>query len=185
MGPWLADTIRQCDGMVDSLSYWTFSDVFDEQGVPRQPFYGGFGVIAAGGIPKPAFNSFVLLHRLGDERIANSSNSILVTKRKDGSLAVALWNYSPPGEKGTTREVTVHFSGMKGKHHVTIQHADEGYGAVEAAYKAMGSPKYPTQDQIAKLQQAAKLPPVESLSISGDQLKVTLPPYCLALVEIR
>ena len=42
MGPWLADTIRQCDGLTDMLSYWTFSDVFEEQGVVRQPFYGGY-----------------------------------------------------------------------------------------------------------------------------------------------
>src|SRR5579863_7943181 len=33
MGPWLADTIRQCDGLVNMMSYWTFSDVFEEQGV--------------------------------------------------------------------------------------------------------------------------------------------------------
>ena len=46
MGPWLADTIRQCDGMVEMMSYWTFSDVFDEQGPIQQPFYGGFGIIS-------------------------------------------------------------------------------------------------------------------------------------------
>src|ERR1017187_5963078 len=50
MGPWMADTIRQCDGLVNEMSYWTFSDVFEEQGVVKQPFYGGFGLIAAGGI---------------------------------------------------------------------------------------------------------------------------------------
>ena len=66
MGPWLADTIRQCDGLVDMLSYWTFSDVFEEQGVVKQPFYGGYGLIAEDGLPKPAFNAFKLLHRLGD-----------------------------------------------------------------------------------------------------------------------
>src|SRR2546421_3982145 len=52
MGPWLADTIRQCDGLVDIMPYWTFSDVFEEQGVVKTPFYGGFGLIAAGGIPQ-------------------------------------------------------------------------------------------------------------------------------------
>jgi len=185
MGPWLADTIRQCDGMVDSLSYWTFSDVFDEQGVPKQPFYGGFGLIAAGGVPKPAFNAFELLHRLGDERIPTDSNSILVTRRKDGSLVLALWNYSNPDEKGVSKEVTLHFAGLSGKHRASIQHADEGYGAVRAAYEAMGSPKYPTQSQIAKLQQAAHLPPPRSVSFTGGELKLTLPPFCLALVEIR
>ena len=65
MGPWLADTIRQCDGLVDEMSYWTFSDVFEEQGVVKQPFYGGYGLIAAGGIPKPAFSVFKMLHQLG------------------------------------------------------------------------------------------------------------------------
>src|ERR1700680_681162 len=37
MGPWLPATIRQCDGLIDMLAYWTFSDVFEEQGVVRQP----------------------------------------------------------------------------------------------------------------------------------------------------
>ncbi len=61
MGPWMADTIRQCDGLVDMMSYWTFSDVFEEQGVVKTPFYGGFGLIAADDIPKPAFAAFQLL----------------------------------------------------------------------------------------------------------------------------
>jgi xylan 1,4-beta-xylosidase len=38
MGPWLANTIRQCSGLVDLMSYWTFSDVFEEQGVVKTPF---------------------------------------------------------------------------------------------------------------------------------------------------
>ena len=31
MGPWLAYTISHCDGLVDMLAYWSFSDVFEEQ----------------------------------------------------------------------------------------------------------------------------------------------------------
>ncbi len=44
MGPWLAETIGRCDGLVHLLSYWAFSDVFEEQGVARTPFYGGYGL---------------------------------------------------------------------------------------------------------------------------------------------
>ena len=62
MGPWLADTIRQCDGLVAMMSYWTFSDVFEEQGVVKQPFYGGYGLLAEDGLPKPSFNAFKMLH---------------------------------------------------------------------------------------------------------------------------
>ena len=185
MGPWLANTVSQCDGMLDSFSYWTFSDVFDEQGVIKQPFYGGFGLLAEGGIPKPAFNAFALLHDLGEERISISSDSLLVTRRKDGSLAIAVWNYFPPGEEGAAKEITLHFSGMTGRHQATIRHADTGYGAVKAAYEGMGSPRYPTRSQTAKLREAARLPPAEKRVFGGGELKIPLPPYGLALVEVR
>ena len=83
MRPWMADTIRQCAGKTDMMSYWTFSDVFEEQGVIKTPFYGGYGSTAMRGIPKPAFNAFALLHELGDERIAEAEDDVLVTRRND------------------------------------------------------------------------------------------------------
>src|SRR5260370_7028607 len=100
MGAWLADTIRQCDGLVAMLAYWTFSDVFEEQGIVTQPFYGGYGLIAEYGLAKPSFNAFKLLHRLGNPRIAVDSNSALATKRSDGAVVVALWNEFLPEELG-------------------------------------------------------------------------------------
>jgi len=100
MGPWLADTLRRCDGLTDMMSYWTLSDVFEEQGVVKRPFYGGFGLIAAGGIPKPVFNAFKMLHGLGTERYDVDSEHALVTRRADGTLVIALWNYVAPGRSG-------------------------------------------------------------------------------------
>ena len=96
IGPWLANNIRLCDGLTDSMDYWAFSDVFDEQGVVRTPFYGGFGLIAAENIPKAPLNDFRALHQLGDQRIAVDSDSALATKTSDGKLVLALWNYAPP-----------------------------------------------------------------------------------------
>ncbi len=81
MGPWLANNICQCDGLATIMAYWTFSDVFEEQGVVKKPFYGGYGLIAVGGIPKAAFNAFALLHRLGDQRLSPELKDALVTKR--------------------------------------------------------------------------------------------------------
>ena len=108
MGPWLADTLRRCDGLTDMMSYWTFSDVFEEQGVVKRPFYGGFGLIAAGGIPKPVFNAFKILHGLGTERYDAASEHALVTRGADGSFVIALWNYAPPGGSGAP--ITCHCS---------------------------------------------------------------------------
>ena len=65
VGPALAYDIVQCDGLVEMMSYWTFDDVFEEGGVAEDPFHNGFGLIAVGGIKKPAFYDYALLHLLG------------------------------------------------------------------------------------------------------------------------
>ncbi len=184
MGPWLADTIRQCDGLAEMMSYWTFSDVFEEQGVVKTPFYGGFGLLAEDGIPKPAFNAFKLLHHLGDERIELDSDSALLTRKKDGSLVLAVWNYAPPGTPDATKTVTLHFNHSRFKHSL-ISIVDPGHGDIHAAYEKMGSPRYPTQAQIGELKKAAELSPAEARDIKGGELTLTLPSYGLALVEVK
>jgi xylan 1,4-beta-xylosidase len=184
MGPWLADTIRQCDGLVDVMSYWTFSDVFEEQGVVKQPFYGGFGLLAEDGIPKPAFAAFELLHNLGDERLTLDSNSALVTRKKDGSLVVAVWNYAPPGQPGAAKTITLRFKGIN-LHHASISRVDGDHGDVHPAYEKMGAPRYPTQAQIEALRHAAKLPAPESRDLQNGELTLTLPSYGLAVIEVK
>ena len=48
----------------ESYSYWTFGDVFEEQGIPFTPFHGGFGLVANGCIPKPTFWTFAFFKKL-------------------------------------------------------------------------------------------------------------------------
>ncbi len=185
MGPWLADTIRQCDGLADMLSYWTFSDVFEEQGVIRTPFYGGFGLIAEDHIPKPSFNAFALLHRLGDRRIAADSPSALVTRRRDGALVVAVWNLSLPGEHAESRTTRILVKGLPGEARAVVSHVDPAHGSPLAAYAAMGDPAWPTRDQIAALRRAAALPPPKTVQLDHGELDLVLAPEELAVVEIR
>ncbi len=185
MGPWMADTIRQCDGMVDIMSYWTFSDVFEEQGPPKQPFYGGYGLIAPGGIPKPAFDVFALLHKLGDERIASNSNDALVTRRKDGTLVIALWNLVEPTATGPDKSFHLDLSGVAPQATVTISRVDAKHGDTLDAYKQMGSPRYPTQAQIKQLKQVAELGPPGTEKLNQSGMTVTVPPKGLAVIEVR
>ena len=184
MGPWMADTIRQCDGLVDELSYWTFSDVFEEQGVVKKPFYGGYGLIAAGGIPKPAFAAFTVLHQLGNERLALDSDSALVTRAKDGSLVVAVWNIFAPEKAGTARTVTLRFKNMT-KRHATISRVDRDHGDPHPAYEQMGSPVYPTQAQLEKLRASVVLAAPEKQDLKAGELTLTLPPDGLAVIAIK
>lgn len=185
MGPWLADTIRQCDGMVTMVSYWTFSDVFEEQGVPKEPFYGGYGLIAEDGLPKPAFNAFKILHQLGTTRIDNDSHSAIVTRRADGTVVMAVWNLFLPGANGTNKTVVIDIKGSKEFHRAVVSRVDSTHGSLLAAYAGMGKPAFPTTSQIQALQNAASLPPPEQIRLHHDELRVDLPPQGLAIIEFH
>ena len=184
MGPFLANTIRECDGLTEMMSYWTFSDVFEEQGVVKTPFYGGFGILAERSIPKAAFNDFALLHRLGDTRLDVSSDSALVTRRKDGSLAIAVWNLSLPEEAGSPKTLILHFSGLPQARSARVSIVDDEHGSPLPTYKQMGAPQSPTPAQIAQLRKAAALPDAQPRALDHGTLTLTLQPHALALVEI-
>ncbi len=184
MGPWMADTIRQCDGLTAMMSYWTFSDVFEEQGVVKTPFYGGFGLLAEDNIPKPAFNGFALLHELGDTRLDVDSDSVLVTRRKDGSLAIAVWNLFLPEEAGSPKTVTLHFKGISGAQSARITIVDKEHGSPLPAWEKMGRPAIPTLAQIEALHKAAALPAALPRPLASGSLTLTLQPHALALIEI-
>jgi xylan 1,4-beta-xylosidase len=195
MGPWLAGTVSQCDGLIDSMSYWTFSDVFDEQGVEKTLFYGGFGTIAQRNIPKPAFNAFALLHKLGAVRLPLDSGSALATRHQDGHLAIALWNYAPPdgtGEQYTTPAAPgadKHFSltlkGLAAGAKATVWRLDRDHGNALKAFDAMGRPAFPSRKQIAALRVAGQQTAPESLAIEGGKLELVVPTHGLALIELR
>jgi len=184
MGPFLANTIRECDGLTEMMSYWTFSDVFEEQGVVKTPFYGGFGIFAERSIPKPAFNDFALLHRLGDSRLTVSSDSALVTRRKDGSLAIAVWNLFLPEETGSSKTVTLHFKGLSNAKSAHVSIVDKQHGSPLPLYEKLGAPPSPTPAQITQLRKAAALPAPLTHPITNGSLTITLQPHALALIEI-
>jgi xylan 1,4-beta-xylosidase len=188
MGPWLAETISRTDGLATAMSYWTFSDVFEEKGVVKTPFYGGYGLIAAGGIPKAAFNAFRLLHQLGTERIAVKDRAVLATRRPDGSLVLAVWNYAGPDEAGSSVRLVLSFRNLKGRRGLRIQQVDGEHGSPLGAWKAMGEPAYPTATQLAELRRATELPPPEirELPVGESPLAaIELKPHALALIEVR
>ena len=185
MAPWLADTIRQCDGLVNEMSYWTFSDVFEEQGVVKQPFYGGFGLVAAGGVPKASYNAFKVLHALGDQRLNVESDSTLVTRRPDGALEIAVWNLFPPDQQGAPKTVVLQFKGVGSRSRVSIARVDREHGDTQAAYEKMGSPAYPTSAQLEQLKKAVEPGPPETQKLNHGELRLTIPAQGLAVIELK
>ncbi len=195
MGPWMANTIRECAGKIQIMSYWSFSDVFEEQGVVRNPFYGGFGLIAADRIQKPAFNAFAMLHKLGDRQLKSTSDSALVTRRDDGTIVLALWNYATavgktasytPGEpKGEPKHFSIAVNHLAGDAHATVWRLDETHGNAVALFNRMGRPDFPSREQIAQLREAGQLAAPESMDVSKGKLDITIPPQGLVVVELH
>jgi xylan 1,4-beta-xylosidase len=195
MGPWLAGTISQCDGLTEAMSYWSFSDVFEEQGVVKTPFYGGFGLVAEDGIPKPPLNAFAMLHQLGNRRIKVASDAALATRRTDGSIAVALWNYAPPygtgaiytpppTTPGPSKTFVLKLDGAPPNASVEIWRLDADHGNVIKTYDAMGRPAFPSRDQIIQLRAAGKPSPPEKATLKNSSLSITIPPQGLVLITI-
>jgi xylan 1,4-beta-xylosidase len=185
VGPALANTIRQCDGEVTMMSFWTFSDVFEEGGPIPKPFEGNFGLRAKGGINKPSYYGFGLLHQLGDRRLANSSKNVIVTESADGGLAIAAWNLVDPGQSGSARTIELTLRGVEPSARVTLQRVDSEHGSVLPRYAAMGKPLDPTPEQVEQLNRETALPAPEEAHLDGGKLKLELEPNALVLVKVR
>lgn len=181
VGPGLANTIRQCDRAVSLMSFWTFSDVFEEGGPAPRPFEGSFGLRAEFGLNKPSFYDFALLHKLGDERIANPANDVLVTKSADGLLAIAVWNILDPAPDGRVplvasaptepvKTVVLEFKGVPARAAVTVERVDNEHGNVLPLYDAMGRPPYPTTAQVEALNRRTALPVPERTKLRDGKL---------------
>lgn len=191
MGPWIANNIRLCDGLAEGMSFWTFSDVFDEDGVASKPFYGGFGLIAVGGIPKASFNAFKLLHMLGETRFNIDSPSALATRNKDGNVVLAVWNYVSAELDGKPKTVKIILKNTGAtKKHARVHLLDKEHGCALTTWLKMGSPAFPTRQQQTALRAAAELPAPQHYFLNSTpgqnqkELTLQLQPKALAVVEL-
>ena len=81
---------------VSAMSYWTFTDIFEENGPPPRPFHGGFGLINYQGIRKPAFWAWQFLARLGQTELQNRDPSSYICTSQAGGVQVLLWDVTHP-----------------------------------------------------------------------------------------
>ena len=185
VGPALANTVRECDGLADMMSFWTFSDVFEEGGPIARPFEDMFGLRAKGGINKPSYYAYGILHQLGERRMANTSNHIIVTETANGGLAIAAWNLVDPDQHGTTQTMNLEFRNVPPDARVSIQRVDGDHGNVLKEYEVMGRPLDPTADQVEQLNHRTALPAPEDARLQGGKMQLTLTPDALVLIRVE
>jgi xylan 1,4-beta-xylosidase len=190
-------------GLVDSLSYWTFTDVFEEQGAGDSIFHGGFGMINYQGIPKPVFHGYRFLNALGDELLAKAPGAVVTRDAKTGRLTALAYNYPPevpyalPGTSsleeadkmtntGSARELTLRVTGLTPGASFEIETLDREHANATAAWEAMGKPDPPTREETSALRAAAWNTKKELVQAGADgtfTLKRSLNAWTLLLVH--
>ena len=147
----------------EAYSYWTFGDVFEEQGVPDSLFHGGFGMVAAGNIPKPTFWTFYFYKQLklfSDECVYRDDNAVIV--KKDNDYSGILWNID---EEDEIRELLLEVTGNSDYTLIT-KTVDENCCNPLKLWHDIGEPAYPTYAETELIKSAA-WPLTESTVISA------------------
>jgi xylan 1,4-beta-xylosidase len=65
-----------------------------------------------------------------------------------------------------------------------VSRADSEHGNTLAAYKNVGSPRYPTQAQVRELNRVAEMTLIQNLRLSKGFIKLQLPVNGVLLVEV-
>ena len=190
---YILDKIKGAQEAVDSMSYWVFTDIFEENGPRMTPFHGGFGLLNYQSIRKPAYFAYQFLNRLGKTEVANSDDSSWVTKNNDGAIQALFWDFTPvrppngvndqtyykgdlpPKEKGTVR---LDLSGVAaGTYRLEIYRTGYRVNDAYTAYLGLGAPSQLTRRQVETIQTAANGAPAvtEAVRVSDSRFTRTFP----------
>jgi xylan 1,4-beta-xylosidase len=184
-------TIMEANGLVQGYSYWTFSDIFEENYFPSVPFHGGFGLLNIHGIAKPAYRAFELLHALGTEMLPVEGTHSTVdawTVRNAGSATVLLTNYALPRHPIATEAIQIKLANAQPPTQATVRRIDSDHANAKRCWQEMGSPEYLNVTNVEELNAASRCAPEpQPFNFRDGALgfDVILPPLSVAAVTFR
>ncbi|ASW57566.1 xylan 1,4-beta-xylosidase [Plantactinospora sp. KBS50] len=158
---YLAPVLAAGGDLVDSFSYWTFCDVFEEVGIPTTLLHGGFGLLAHRQIKKPTYHLYAFMARLGEQVLAHGDDH-LVTRDGTGRIAVLAWapvdvtGRDPAPQRHTVRLSVPVGTGTAASAFLLRSSVSEQDGNVWAAWCEMGCPASPREGQLDALRAAAE-----------------------------
>ncbi len=189
----ILDKIKNTATAADSMSYWTFTDIFEESGPRFTPFHGGFGLINYEDIPKPAFFAYKFLSQLGPTELQNTDPASFVCADPAGNAQVLAWDFTITNPAKTmnnqqyyikdlppnpARNLTLHLTHLPDAQY-QLDIYQVGYRANDAydLYKDMHSPNQLTRTQVAELKAATTGAPIleKTIHIQNNTFDHTLP----------
>jgi xylan 1,4-beta-xylosidase len=180
---YILQKLKQVGGAAQSMSYWVFTDIFEEAGPRFEAFHGGFGLMNTQGIKKPAYFAYQFLNQLASTELKNNDKKSFATTDGKGNVQVLLWDYTATLPEGINNqqyfikdlpaknkgEANVHLQGLK-KGDYTLKISQVGYKRNDAftTYIGMGSPAQLTKPQVDSLKALATGKPSEEKRVKVD-----------------
>lgn len=178
---YILDKLKNCGDAAQAMSYWTFTDIFEEAGPRWTPFHGGFGLINYEDIHKSAFYAYQFLNRLGSTELKDNDLSSWICRDNSGGVQALVWDFTnifphtnminqvfykrdlPAKSKD---KVILDLSSVpKGKY--TMEIYKIGYRVNDAydTYRDLGSPAQLTRPQVAKIKAKNSGAPIETRTV--------------------
>ena len=170
--------LKQVGNAANSMSYWVFTDIFEESAPRFTPFHGGFGMLNIQGINKPVFYSYQFLNRLGNTELVNNDSTSWVCKDSKGNIQVLAWDFTNthPGDSVNNQVYYIRDlpSKSKGKLKINISKVPEGTYALElykvgyhandaySTYLSLGRPSQLSKIQVEQIKKLNDGSPVSS-----------------------
>ncbi|MDE1161333.1 MAG: cellulase family glycosylhydrolase [Acidobacteriaceae bacterium] len=180
--PYILTKLKGAQGYVQGMSYWTYTDLFEEPGPPPSSFHGGFGLLNREGIRKPAFFAYKYLNALQGLAVPVADSAAMIAKEGDDVHAV-IWSFELPDQHESDHPyytrvhpshavapVSVNLEHMQPKETYSVEIHRTGFHANDAysAYLEMGAPKDLSPAQVQKLNALTADKPESRKSLVAD-----------------
>ncbi len=181
----ILNKIRTIGGSANSMSYWTFTDIFEEAGPRATPLHGGFGLLNYQDLPKPSYFAYRFLNRLGDVQLRCSDPAAFVCRDGTGAVQALFWDFTiiNPGPSVIDQEFYKADHPAKPKGPAELRLAGLAAGSyqlraclvgyrsndLQSAWHDLGSPSQLTRAQVETLRKTCSgLPSIEEVVHVGD-----------------
>ena len=185
----IVKTVLEARGLVQGYSYWTFSDIFEENYFPSVPFQGGFGLLNIHGIAKSSYRAFQLLHELGTQMLPVQGGHETVDAwfvRGDQRSTLVLTNFALPRHPIETEQVFFALKSAKSATMASIQRIDLEHANAKRHWEQLGKPEYLSVAMVDELKDLSKLQsePVPIKYEAGMlSVEISMPPQSVAAIH--
>ncbi|MFY8209187.1 MAG: GH39 family glycosyl hydrolase [Caulobacter sp.] len=198
---YIVEKLRRVKGLVQGMSYWTYTDLFEEPGPPTAPFQGGFGLMNPQGIRKPSWFAYKYLNALKGRELACDDDQVFAARDGD-QVTVLAYAWRQPEQKVSNRPfytrahpaadvepLRVQLSGLRaGRYQLRVRRVGYQRNDAYSAYIEMGMPSTLTAAQFQALQALAQdRPEIDRALHVSDDAVVDLPMRAndVVLIELR